>query len=160
MSLAVGTGCLPVRMERPGALIVATSRHGIAVSFRIIRHGGATVTVYPGNRSNYEFVGQALSQWFGWYSSRILANGWEPYDQPDPAAYLPLRFDALAISEQFGFGVLLRQHRPDRLVRLVGLNDQQVMNASEEALPTKICELLRAAGVPDERVSAASQYLS
>ena len=28
--------------------------------------------------------------WVAFHSERVVANGWEPYDQPDPAAYVPL----------------------------------------------------------------------
>ena len=44
------------------------------------------------------------------YSQRVFADAWEPMDQPNPAAYLPLRFtdlDRKPVSDRF---TLLIQH--------------------------------------------------
>lgn len=31
-------------------------------------------------------------RYVAFYSNQLLENGWEPYDQPHPAAYMPLSF--------------------------------------------------------------------
>lgn len=36
--------------------------------------------------------GSMLSRWFGYYNRSVLRNGWQPFDQPDPVAYMPLPF--------------------------------------------------------------------
>ena len=48
------------------------------------------------------------------YSPPVLANGWQPYDQPSPAAYLPFAFADSARETVRGGGQVLVQRAPAR----------------------------------------------
>lgn len=53
----------------------------------------------------------ARSFWCAFYGRTVLANGWEPFDQPRAAAYMPFRFadfDRVVLEN----GTLLAQKRP------------------------------------------------
>jgi len=93
----------------PGYLIEASVASGFAGVFRISKHAGATrCLLLTGKRELH--VAAARTRWYGVYSRRVFADAWEPMDQPNPAAYLPLRFaelDRKPIGERF---TLLIQH--------------------------------------------------
>jgi|SRR5580704_6337507 hypothetical protein len=56
--------------------------------------------------------------WCAYYGSQILANGWEPFDQPTPASYMPCRYGAFEVRRLDGGAALLieRHPRPSRAV--------------------------------------------
>jgi hypothetical protein len=56
--------------------------------------------------------------WCAYYGAQIVANGWEPFDQPTPASYMPCRYTAFEVTRLDGGGVLLveRHPRPSRAV--------------------------------------------
>ena len=93
----------------PGYLVEASIAPGFAGVFRISKHDGATHRFLPTGEQELT-VAAAQTRWYGVYSRRVFADAWEPMDQPNPAAYLPLRFaelDRKPIGERF---TLLIQH--------------------------------------------------
>jgi hypothetical protein len=149
-----------VHREPAGVLLVGTVHPGVAAVFRAIRHVGAIATRHPGARSTFVFSASPLAEWLGWYSSRILANGWQPYDQPDPAAYMPLRYEALVRHEEPGVGVLLRQATPDRPRSVTGHERAVLVSCSESSLPDVLRALLSQAGIPVDQADGAVRFLA
>jgi hypothetical protein len=102
-------GAAAVEPVSPGYLVEASIASGFAGVFRISKHDGASHRLLPTGEQELH-VAAARTRWFGVYSGRVFADDWEPMDQPNPAAYLPLRFaelDRKRISERF---TLLIQH--------------------------------------------------
>lgn len=52
------------------------------------------------------FVMHLGDSYVAFYGKRVLDNGWEPYDQPDPRAYMPISFNE-CIRYDFGDSALL-----------------------------------------------------
>lgn len=86
--------------------------------------------------------------WFGYYDARILANHWEPHDQPHPCAYLPwswMDLDKLDVGTQGSFVV---QRRPTVAGRTTRALATEYTDPSDPRLVRAIEEALTAAGVP------------
>ena len=64
-------------------LVEATWRCGFAATIRVTSFGGPRCET-PASR-----------RWHAIYSTQVLENGWQPYDQPNVVAYMPMRYAAL-----------------------------------------------------------------
>lgn len=135
----------------PGILVIGNIQPGIAAAIRIVRHSGATITRSLEGRVNLQFVGTASSRWAGWYSSAIVANGWQPYDQPDVAAYVPFGWDGLVKQGLHDGGVVFRQPGTDRLTKLTLLEESLLAVCAVESLEESLAELLLRTGVSELR---------
>lgn len=54
---------------------------------------------------------RAQGTYVAWHSRFVVENGWEPFDQPGHAAYLPFRFQDALILAVDGGRVLVRVER-------------------------------------------------
>jgi hypothetical protein len=147
-----------IRLEPAGVLLIGKTQPDVAAVFRIVRHAGATATSSSNRQLRFAFGSAASSQWLGWYSSRILANGWQPYDQPHPAAYIPLGYDHLAKQQLPAHGVLLRQSALDPAKMLTTHDGSLLFSCSEAELPGKLAVLLEHVGVPAQDVDLAVRF--
>lgn len=51
--------------------------------------------------------------WIAFHTDGVIGNGWEPYDQPEPAAYLPIgRKNMLEIRAPGGVLLIEEEPRP------------------------------------------------
>lgn len=64
-----------------------------ALTVRITHHDGGKLI--DGTDTTQLHCPTSRSLWFAVYSSAVLNNGWQPFDQPSPAAYVPLPFSAM-----------------------------------------------------------------
>lgn len=141
-------------LSNSGYVVLATVRAGICGAFTLLSHAGMTVSR----------VGQAVTlrgDWvtslvFAWYSRSVAAKNWQPCDQPTPAAYLPVRYDAVDRTEGSS-GVLLVQKTPifenPRTIRAV-VDDRQRFCAQftadqRDEMRRVIASLLARAGASD-----------
>lgn len=97
----------------PGVIVVATAKPRYAAVLEVIRHDGASIRT---TRDGLALISceVGVKRRFAYYSSEVLINGWEPCDQPSPAAYLPLRYAALDRIDLAVDGVLLIERHPLR----------------------------------------------
>jgi len=79
-------------LER-GLAILSAERAGCSIAGEVIAFHGAALS--QRDRSAVFETEDAASIRFAFYGRDVLANGWQPCDQPSPAAYLPLRYSAL-----------------------------------------------------------------
>lgn len=92
--------------------------------------------------------GAPLSFWCAYYGTSILANGWQPYDQPTASAYMPwpfAEFEKLPISSG---GVLLLQRAPRHSRAVLGIARSDVPSvarrpASVETAEAHVLDLVR-----------------
>ncbi|HYK02390.1 MAG TPA: hypothetical protein VE974_11595 [Thermoanaerobaculia bacterium] len=96
-----------VQLEH-GLAVVAAERAGRSVAGEVIAFHGAAVSK-RGRATVFE-SDDAASIRFAFYGSEVLANGWQPYDQPNPAAYIPLGYEALDRYDT-DCGAILVEHR-------------------------------------------------
>jgi hypothetical protein len=118
----------------PGYLVEATVASGFAGVFRISKHDGASQRSL-GTGEQELIVAAAQARWYGVYSRQVFADAWEPMDQPDPAAYLPLRFSELdrkVISERFTL-LVQRAVRPTAIRRTLPSNGGEVVSFAANA---------------------------
>lgn len=81
---------------------------------------------------------------FTYHSSAVEENGWEPYDQPDPAAYLPRKRSELVAMPCSGGGGTL----------LVFCRDGENSAEEKQAFLELVEIALRLAGVPGAPLDA------
>lgn len=79
----------------PGLFITGTRRQGSSAVVFVGRHRGADIEPGRDGLDRFIRVQNLHCWWLGVYSAQVLANGWSPYDQPDPAAYLPFEYAEL-----------------------------------------------------------------
>src|SRR6188768_3145865 len=96
-----------VQLEH-GLAVVAAERAGRSVAGEVIAFHGAAVSK-RGRATVFE-SDDAASIRFAFYGNEVLANGWQPYDQPNPAAYIPLGYEALDRYDT-DCGAILVEHR-------------------------------------------------
>jgi hypothetical protein len=77
--------------------------------------------------------------WFSYYGPLVVLNGWDPYDQPDAAAYMPFGFEAFeAVDLPNGARLLIqREAETDdslRALPAVGLEDALIRAGMPHAL--------------------------
>jgi hypothetical protein len=145
-------------IDRRSIVVVTAARPGVAAVWRVIRSSGAWRSSKGRTRWRFLFPQSATSQWYGWYSSRIVDNGWQPYDQPHPAAYIPHgydRFTKLDLPE----GMAVRQVAPDVLTALT-VSRGDVVVCAESELAGVVSETLRTAAVPEDYVDLAWRFFA
>ena len=76
-----------------GLAVVAAERPGRSIAGEVIAFHDAALS-QRGRTTVFE-TEDAASIRFAFYGDEVLANGWQPCDQPSPAAYLPMRYAAL-----------------------------------------------------------------
>src|ERR1043166_4304482 len=76
-----------------GVAVLAAERAGRSVAGEVIAFHDAALS--PHGRTTVFETDDAASIRFAFYGNEVLANGWQPCDQPSPAAYLPMRYSAL-----------------------------------------------------------------
>lgn len=122
---------------------------GVATALRVVRHRKL----------------EALSSyWVGWHSRAIVDNGWQPFDQPNQAAYVPFGWQDLTKRALSDGGVVFRQTRPDigdrPYVALPEvLKNAEVLSCPEEAFKEKFVEVLRDR-IPEEALNAMLDLLN
>jgi hypothetical protein len=109
-------------------------------------------------------VGGRLGFWCAYYGPQIRANGWEPYDQPTPAAYMPCRYADFEVLHLDGGGALLVQRSVRRSHALIrrshpGLSAVAVDVTSAGAVGSKLSSLLQAFEIPRGEVSAILPFV-
>jgi len=93
------------------------------------------------------------------YRDSVLKNGWQPYDQPSPAAYVPLSFKAMKRHRLRGFGQLLVEAQPSRgpvstfTYRETAHGFSRVVSSLDEVWAT-IVEICERVGVPPRIANA------
>lgn len=90
--------------------------------FRLIQHQGANLT-----RDLLTFEKPAQVIWLAWYAPSIVAKGWEPYDQPHPYAYMPLRYSRFEMIEDSS-GALLKSSSLE--VQSLSLDEDEDLNVA------------------------------
>jgi hypothetical protein len=147
------------RQDAPRVILVGATQCGVAVTLRVVSNVEATVATSLQERSITALGSAAVVRWLAWYAPRILANGWQPYDQPHPAAYMPLGYEHLTRQELPDHGVLLRQPSPD-LTRKLSIGSSAVLaSCMEGEVPEKLGDVLRAAGIAAEHVEYSVRFL-
>ena len=97
-----------------GVLICGlTSTVGRSATLDVVRHRGASVHYAAGGWRRIVMPEVTVVR-AGIYSASIVGNGWEPYDQHSPAAYLPLRWSDLRVFAQTDGLELYVETRPRR----------------------------------------------
>jgi len=76
-----------------GLAVVAAECAGRSIAGEVIAFQAAALS--PHGRTTLFETDDAASIRFAFYANEVLANGWQPCDQPSPAAYLPMRYSAL-----------------------------------------------------------------
>lgn len=122
----------------PGFLVIGNwddstlsyGTRGVAVVLQLIEHRGGIVR--DDHASGPLKLGVLSAgwrgSWVGWYSKSILANNWEPYDQPHADAYLPATVERQPTNDG---GALVRSclshhpslhfHRTTKVARFTGV---------------------------------------
>ena len=131
-----------------GVVVTGVVRAKVAASLLIVRHEGAVVSTTCG-ATRFAFVGQATAQWVGWHSGRVRSNGWQPYDQPHPAAYLPLSLEQCLVASDGVDGIVMCELLTHKLGELVRGADDLVVACSEATLSRTVLGLLEKAGLRD-----------
>ena len=98
----------------PGTLIDATVQPHYSGVLRLLTHEGATLRINDAKVLLEVYTPEADVTWGAWYSRGILSNGWEPYDQPTQAAYLPFAYSDLVRIDLENAGIFLIQQSPTR----------------------------------------------
>jgi|ERR1051326_403753 hypothetical protein len=86
----------------PGTMIHGlTSNGGRSATFTVVSHEGAIILDVTGGRHRIVIPAATITRG-AIYSAAIIGNGWEPHQQPSPAAYLPLRWSDLRLFMEDG----------------------------------------------------------
>lgn len=111
-------------------------------------------------------VRDARSWRFAFHSQTIRANGWQPFDQPSSAAYLPLSFRQLDQMNAGKNGLLLFQKDPAIGTicarEVTSGKDQGCLLFEETALPNlekELARLLAFSGVPELDIGQALRLI-
>ena len=147
------------RQEPPGVMLIGRIQRGLAAALRLVRHEGAVGTRLPNGGLGFECASPASTQWLGWYSKQIVANGWQPYDQPHGAAYIPVGFGQLATREVSSEGLLLRQNVPERARKIKTAGQSFVVACSEAEVPSTLAHLLERSGLSAACIEQAVRFL-
>jgi len=99
-----------------GLAVVAAQRAGYALSGEVIAFRAAHLAK-QGDHAVLT-TNDAASLHFAYYTPKVLENGWQPYDQPSAAAYLPLDYSELDRFETSAGAMLIeRKAEHERLWR-------------------------------------------
>lgn len=150
---------LPFRREPAGVLLNGTLQQGVAVTLRLIRHPGATIELASDDHCRLTFPHPGWARWMAWYSPEVAANGRQPDEQIQPAAYMPIGYAAFERLELPGAGVLLRQDSDTPIQGLVLTSGIAVMTQTEAGVVAHVRRVLSNGGVSDEYLDAAVAFL-
>jgi hypothetical protein len=79
----------------PGIIVHGRTSSPIgSATFRVVLHDGITIRD-TGSDWRELVAADAVALRTAIYTQSVLGNGWQPHEQPSPAAYLPLRYDQL-----------------------------------------------------------------
>lgn len=159
MTTTPATEVRHARIEGPGCLLVGAAERGLAGTFRLLVHQGVGIEWSAGDRRKLTFTRPASACWMGWYSTRILANGWEPYDQPHPAAYASVGFRKLRTLDLAEHGRLFRQMYSEPVHKLLVAEATRLVTCSRDSIREEIATVLRVLGLPEPRAAAALEFL-
>jgi hypothetical protein len=132
--------------QASGVIVAGVLRASVAASLLIVRHDGVTVSATRGS-IRLAFAGHATAQWVGWHSGRVRSNGWQPYDQPHPAAYIPLSLEQCLVTGDGGDGIVMRELLVHKVGELIRSPEDLVVVCSEETLSQTIRGLFEEAGL-------------
>src|SRR2546425_8317547 len=82
-------------LNEPGIFIAVIARPNVSGVARINSHDGLETT-RTGTHTMFIKGSRVKTLWCAYYGPQILANSWQPFDQPSSAAYMPVPYDALA----------------------------------------------------------------
>ena len=143
----------------PGVVILGGGlQPRVAMALRVVWHSGASLEQSPGNAWRCSFTAPARCLWVGWYSSQVLANGWEPFDQPHPAAYVPLGYRHLSLAKLRDQSLVFHQTRPQSITRVTGTSSI-VIPCSESELRGRIEALLDQASFTGDHADETLRFL-
>ena len=91
-----------------GAVLEAAMRDGVSAVVRLTLHRGLRFRP-AGSETLLLDADGAIVFWCAYYGAAVLANGWEPFDQPSSTAYMPLPYAAFDRINLDDGGVLLIQ---------------------------------------------------
>ncbi len=137
------------RAQRQVEVVSVSVENGYACRLELIDRSPAVVgKPSPPHRGQRVYV--------AYYSQAVLTNGWEPYDQPSPAAYLPLSYEQFVRERISGAGEVLVQRIPDA-------EDKQATAVSRRQIETSfqaaIVAAFRRAGAPPTAAARATRLL-
>ena len=96
--------------EAPKITIEGRFHPGVCAVFRVVVHDAVSVQ-QVNERAREIRVENAVVYHCAVYSERVLTNGWQPFEQPSPCAYLPLRYSQLLQKPLGPYGaVLVERH--------------------------------------------------
>jgi hypothetical protein len=125
LSVARNVDCQRIRSSfchEPGMLVELITKQGVASVMRLALHGGLQFRT-AGSETLIVSASAASVLWCAYYGEEVLANRWEPFDQSDPAAYMPLSYRAL-IKQPLAQGAFFVQRRAQRaLIHRVTVDD-------------------------------------
>lgn len=143
-----------------GFVLECISKPGISAVVRVTAHGGLRIRP-AGAGTLFIDTSVALVTCCAYYSAPIVANGWEPFDQPSATAYMPLSYSDFIRVAVASAGVVLVQNEPRKqLVRRPIVDDglgrrcEFIGAANAARVAEQVCRWLEAVGVP--RVCALS----
>jgi len=138
----------------PGIFIEAVARPGLSGVIRLVVHRGLSIRP-AGAHTLLVRAPAAATFWCAFYTSPILRNRWEPYDQPNPAAYMPfpyIEFDKIPLGETGAFLVQREAHHES--VQGNAVDDGSARSCEflgppqKERLALRLNELITDLGVP------------
>lgn len=152
--------------QTSGTFVIAGVRPRYAAAIEVITHSSAHVMPYSGSSAVIS-APIADTLYCAYYSREVLANGWEPCDQPSASAYLPFRFSFLRQVDLPNGGKFLIQRHAFRepVWRTIVTDDPEthvvsVADGDTHALSLVLAEVLQAAGVPRETIAKCTLAVS
>lgn len=126
----------------------AINHSGVCVATVTVDRGYAccieVVTQEHGTRSLGRRDGTMSRVYIAYYSPAVLANGWQPFDQPSLGAYMPLPFADFVREDVEGGGSVLVQRTPDEIPATLVRSPRR----RERALTTELRTAFSEAGAP------------
>jgi len=143
----------------PGSVLRAVRREGLGGVVRCIAHSGAQVWMRT-ERACHLAAPRASVLWFARYTASVVANGWEPYDQPNPVTYMPHGYSAFEqVPIEGGDALLIQRHCDHGAIRIgiaIPREDGMLLFVPAED-PEGLAHALDLAlswiGVPPDRIS-------
>lgn len=143
-----------------GVFVVATRREGLGGVVRLIEYENGDVRRHDRSAAHLT-SSRASILWCARYAPGVLANGWEPYDQPNPSLYMPLRYSALErVEYQAGWTTWVQRRSSCGPLRAELVAREQsgllvdVPAADEQATRRALARALSWIGFPSERVAS------
>lgn len=150
--------------EPPGFAVITNEQPHYAASAEVIRHDGVTV-IESGNATKVIKGAVVELIRFAFYSERVLRNGWEPFDQPHPAAYMPLRYTTLERVDVAGGAFFIQRHAVHQaLWRALPIEQESstlsFISESHDELMEVISAMLLRAGLPPAEAQRCAMRVS